>query len=150
ILQLECGGGDTLVARDLAAWLRQLKDDKGEYPVMTVAYVPKAAPDTAAFLAFGCTEIVMHKDAMFGDFSAIPTAGRTGAGVTVEPDRYGPGRVSRGGLARARGSPALWARGMMDRELRVYHVRHNKTGEWAFVTGEEWEADQAGPKQWGN
>lgn len=145
ILQLECGGGDTAVAADLAAWLRERKDDKGENPVMTVAYIPKSAPDTAAFLALGCTEIVMHKDATFGDFSAVITEKRNGAVVNLDPDQYKAKRESFEALARAQGYPALLARAMMDREVSVYHVRHKETGEWAFVTGEELAAD---PK-WG-
>ena len=45
ILQLECGSGDTQSARDFAEFLRSLKDDAGEAPVMTVAYIPERAPD---------------------------------------------------------------------------------------------------------
>jgi membrane-bound ClpP family serine protease len=151
ILQLECGGGDTLVARDLAAWLRERKDDKGEYPIMTVAYIPRNAPDTAVFLALGCTEIVMQKDATFGDFSDVITEKRDGAVVNVDPKQYQAKRESLEALAKQQGYPVLLARGMMDRELAVYHVRHRKTGEWAFVTGEELAADRAGPEpKWGN
>jgi membrane-bound ClpP family serine protease len=151
ILQLECGGGDTLVARDLAAWLRERKDDKGEYPVMTIAYVPRNAPDTAVFLALGCTEIVLHKDATFGDFSDVITEKRNGVVVNVDPSQYRSRRESLEALAKQQGYPVLLARGMLDRELAVYHVRHRKTGEWAFVSGEELEADRAaGQPKWGN
>jgi membrane-bound ClpP family serine protease len=142
-LELECGGGNTLVARDLAVWLRERKDDKGEYPVMTVAYIPKSAPDTAAFLALGCTEIVMHRDAKFGDFSAIITEKRDGGIAYVDPSQYKAKRESLEELARQQGYPVLLARGMMDRELEVYHARNNKTNEWAFLTGEELAADRA-------
>ena len=64
------------------------KDDKGENPIMTVAYVDHNAPDTAAFLALGCTEIVMQKDARFGDFSAVITEKRNGTTVNVDPSQY--------------------------------------------------------------
>jgi membrane-bound ClpP family serine protease len=151
ILQLECGGGDTLVARDLAAWLSERKDDKGEYAVMTAAYIPRNAPDTAVFLALGCTEIVMQKDATFGDFSDILTEKRNGAVVTVDPKQYRSRRDSLEELAKQQGYPALLARGMMDRELTVYRVRHRKTGEWAFITGNELAADRAAAEpKWGN
>jgi membrane-bound ClpP family serine protease len=151
ILQLECGGGDTLVARDLAAWLRERKDDKGEYPVMTIAYVPRNAPDTAVFLALGCTEIVMHKDVTFGDFSDVITEKRNGMVVNVDPSQYKARRESLEALAKQQGYPVLLARGMLDRELAVYHVRNRKTGEWAFVSGEELDADRAGGQpKWGN
>ncbi len=150
ILQLECGGGDTLVALDLARWLSKRNDDKGEYPIMTVAYIPRTAPDTAAFLALGCTEIVMHKDATFGDFADVISEKRNGGTVNIDPARYSATRDDFVKLAQEHYYPPLVARGMMDRELTVYHVRHVKTGEWSFVTGEELTADQAGPRQWGN
>jgi membrane-bound serine protease (ClpP class) len=151
ILQLECGGGDTLVARDLALWLSNRKDDKGEYPVMTVAYIPRNAPDTAVFLALGCTEIVMQKDATFGDFSDLLTEKRNGTVVNVDPKQYESRRDSLEELAKRQGYPVLLARGMMDRELTVYRVRHRKTGEWAFITGDELAADRAAAEpKWGN
>jgi membrane-bound ClpP family serine protease len=151
ILQLECGGGSTQAARDLAEHLRTRKDDRGEFPVMTVAYVPKSAPDTAVFLALGCTEIVMHKDATLGDFSGVITRRQGGRVVDVPAEEYKPKRDSLEDLARKQGYPALLARAMMDRELTVYQVRHKKTGEWAFLTEEELQADRAGGSpQWGN
>jgi len=150
ILQLDCGGGDTLVALELAKWLSKRNDDKGEYPIMTVAYIPRTAPDTAAFLALGCTEIVMHKDATFGDFSDVITEKRNGATVNVDPARYSAIRDDFVKLAQEHDYPALLARGMMERELTIYHVRHVKTREATFVTGEELKADQAGPRQWDN
>jgi membrane-bound serine protease (ClpP class) len=143
ILKLECGGGDTLVARDLAAWLRDRKDDRGENPIMTVAYIPVSAPDTAVFLALGCSEIVMQKDARFGDFSAVITEKRNGAVVSVDPSQYKARRDSLEELARQQGYPPLVVRGMMDPELEIYHVLDKKTEEQAFVTGEELTADRA-------
>ncbi|HKI36654.1 MAG TPA: NfeD family protein [Gemmataceae bacterium] len=145
-LQLECGGGDTLVARDLAAWLRDRKDDRGENPIMTVAFVPRAAPDTAVFLALGCTEIVMQKGATFGDFSDVVTEKRNGAVMYIDPNQYRAKRDSLEELANQQGYPALLARGMMDRELEIYRVRHKDTGEWAFVSKQELAKE---PK-WGN
>ena len=149
-LEVECGGGDTVVARDLAEYLRTRKDDLGERPVMFVAYVPRAAPDTAAFLALGCGEVVMHKNATFGDFSSVLTEKRNGAVADVDPARLKAKRESLEGLAREQGYPVLLARAMMDREVAVYQVRHKKTGELAFVTGDELAADRAVPEpKWG-
>jgi membrane-bound ClpP family serine protease len=150
-LHLECGGGDTLAARDLAEFLRTRKDDRGEHPVMTVAYVPRAAPDTAVFLAMGCTEVVLHRDATLGDFSGVITERRGGDVTDVPPERYKLKRESLEDLARKQGYPVLLARGMMDREVAVFQVRHKKTGEWAFLTGEDLQADRAAAEpQWGN
>src|SRR5260370_28996259 len=70
ILQLDCGNGDPDTARKMADFLRNLTDDVEHLPVMTIAYIPTAAADTATFIAFGCTEIVMGKNATLGDFSA--------------------------------------------------------------------------------
>jgi membrane-bound serine protease (ClpP class) len=142
-LKLDCGGGDMLVARDLAAWLRDRKDDKGENPVLTVAYVENGAPDTAAFLALGCSEIVMQKDARFGDFSAVITEKRNGAVVNVDPSQYRARRDSLVALARDQGYPPLVVQGMMDPELEVYHVVDKNTEEQAFVTAEELAAGRA-------
>src|SRR5262249_32721683 len=71
LLQLECGGGDTQVARDLAAFIPRLRYDTGKDPVMTVAYITDQARDTALYLALGCTEIVMDRRAKMGGFEAI-------------------------------------------------------------------------------
>ena len=46
------------MARDLADYLRTFRGPDGR-PVVTIAFVPQEAPDTATFLALGCTEIVM-------------------------------------------------------------------------------------------
>ncbi len=151
VLELACGGGDTVVARDLAEFLRTRKDDRGKFPVMTVAYVPEGqAPDTAAYLALGCSEVVMHSKASLGDFSAVVTEMRNGVRADVDPERNRARREALEGLAREQGYPPLLARALLERELTVYQVRHRKTGEMAFVTGEEFRADQAvaAPK-WG-
>jgi membrane-bound ClpP family serine protease len=148
ILQLvDCGGGDIKTANELARWLRDLKDDKGEYPVMTVAYIPKSAPDTAAFLALGCTEIVMNKDATFGDFSDIITQKKGGAVVNVDPDQYKATRETLEDLAKKQGYPVLLVRGLMDRKLEIWHAVNRTTKEEAFLTREELDRD---PEKWVN
>jgi membrane-bound ClpP family serine protease len=55
------------------------------------------------------------------------------------------------GLAQAQGYPPLLFRGMLDKNLTLYRVRSQKgQSEWRLLTEEEWEADQAGEKKWGN
>ncbi|MGL6096131.1 MAG: hypothetical protein ACRC7O_10095, partial [Fimbriiglobus sp.] len=74
ILQFEdCGGGDFQAARDLADDLRKLQADGG---LFTVAFVPQKAPDTAAVVALGCSEIVMTKgkDGPAADPAAVAEA----------------------------------------------------------------------------
>jgi membrane-bound ClpP family serine protease len=151
ILQLECGGGDTLVAQDLARFLRDLKDDKGELPVMTVAYIPGHAPDTAVIVALGCTEIVMHKDAELGDFSSLVFRSEGGQLTEVEPDRNKVKLQALMDLAEEQGySPTLF-RGMMDRRVTIYWAANLKDGrERRFLTDEELKTDrQSGQPIWG-
>jgi membrane-bound ClpP family serine protease len=155
ILQLECNGGDTLEGRDLAERLRTLKDDKEEFPVMTVAYIPKHAPDAALFLALGCTEIVMEKEAKIGYFDpAIPQRRGLGGGkAEVHAEENKMLRESLVGLAREQGYSPLLVQGMLDRTLTIYRVQSQKgQAEWRLVSEEEWLEDQgpAGAHKWGN
>jgi membrane-bound ClpP family serine protease len=153
IFQLECSTGDTQVARDLAEYFRDLKDDRGSLPVMTVAYIPQRAPGAAVFLAMGCTEIVMRKSAEIGGFDSVVYQ-RPGPGlgkVEVEPEQYAMLRESLIGLAKEQGYPPLLARGMLDRSVTIYRVYSQKErSEWKLITEEELRADQAGPRKWGN
>src|SRR5207245_80192 len=55
----DVGGGSPKVAHDLADDLIKMTNDE-KSPVQLIAFVPYSARDTATFLAFGCTEIVMH------------------------------------------------------------------------------------------
>jgi membrane-bound ClpP family serine protease len=153
IFQLECRGGDTLIARDLAERIRELKDDKGELPVMTVAYIPNSAPDAATFLALGCTEIVMGEQAEIGDFESLvyERHGFGHAKVEANSDRYKTIRESLVGLAEEQGYSPLLARGMLDRQVSIYRVQSQKgQSRWRLLTEEEFQADQAGPAEWGN
>jgi membrane-bound ClpP family serine protease len=154
ILQLECGGGSTQAARDLADFLRDLKcdlkDSNAEVPVKTVAYIPERAPDTATFIALGCTEIVMGPQAELGDFENVVYRGRGGARRELDPGEYKMMRDSLVGLAKAQGYPPLLFQGMLDKNLTLYRVSSLKgVREWRLLTEEEWEADQAGEKKWG-
>ncbi len=150
IFQLECNGGDTLVANDLAVYLRGLKDDSGELPVMTIAYIPERAPGAATFLAFGCTEIVMGRRAEIGDFENVLSARpggpfRMGKAENDQPDRANLLRDSLVALAQEQGYPALVAQGMLDRNLTIYQVRSRKGhAETRLVTEEELAADKEG------
>ena len=145
ILDLDCSGGEVLAASDLARWLRERKDDVGEYPIMTVAYISHNAPDMAVFLALGCTEIVMKREATLGDFSALISQRRNQVMVDVEPDKYQAAREALEGLAQAQGYPVLLVRAMMDREMALYQVRHRKTGERRFPQRRRSASGSGGP-----
>lgn len=146
ILQLECGGGDTQVAQDLARWLRELKDDKG-MPVMTVAYVPHRAPDTAAILALGCTEIVLQKNAEFGDFSALVYEKKGGRQIEVDPRRNAMRLKALEDLAQQQGYAPVLFRGMLDRQTSIYSVKSRTGPEWRLITQEEFDEDQMKPEE---
>jgi membrane-bound ClpP family serine protease len=144
ILQLDCAGGDTNKAQELAEHLRDLKDDHGELPVMTVAYVPQEAPDTAAILALGCTEIVLHKGAKFGDFSRFVYERREGGReAEVDPAQNRMRREALEKLAEERGYSPVLIRGMFDPHLTIYWVSNLKDGRGRrFLTEKEWKDDQ--------
>jgi membrane-bound serine protease (ClpP class) len=158
ILQLDSNGGDTQEARDLAEQLRSLKDDsEAQLPVMTVAYIPQRAAGPAVFLALGCTEIAMGKEATIGHFGdmAVPRH-RPGFGFNrahVNPEDNKLLRESLVGLAREQGYSPLLAQGMLDSALTIYRVQSQKgQAEWRLIGEEEWQEDQgaAGAHKWGN
>jgi membrane-bound ClpP family serine protease len=154
-LQLDCSGGDTVVARELAKFLSTLRDDRGQYPVMTVAYIPEKAPDTATFIALGCTEIVMGKnpttgrEAELGDFENLVYERRGNRKDPVNEENYRMLRETLMGLAEEQGYSPLLARGLLDQKLVLHRVRSRaEPNKYSIVTQEELEADkqQAQPR----
>lgn len=139
ILQLECGGGDQALAFKLAHFILDLKDNSGQHPVMTVAYVTVQAGDYALFPALACNDIVMEKNAKLGDFERL----------LAEPEGKGPAPPnaellgkSLASLATKRDYPPLVIRGMVERDLVVYHLRSKKNPERRFVDTENFPRDQ--------
>jgi membrane-bound ClpP family serine protease len=158
ILELDAAGGDFVVAGDLAKELGELTGPDGR-PVVTVAFV-RSAPDTAVYLAAACTEIVMAKNAVLGQFkllAAPPPDLRGGFGprrnpkwVPPQPVNLGPIGESLEKIAAEHNYPPLIFRAMTDPSIDVWRVVSQKgTAERRFVTKEELEADQAGDKKWG-
>jgi membrane-bound ClpP family serine protease len=159
-LQLDASGGDFEVARDLAEDLRKLKG-ADDLPIVTVAYIPRTAPDAATFLALGCTEIVMAKGSVLGQFKHL---------VEPPPDpqpfrpvrRQPPPRPAQpapnlalvgeslASLAKDQGYPPLVIRSLVDPSIEVWRVVSEKgTAERKFVTKQELDADREGEKKWG-
>jgi membrane-bound ClpP family serine protease len=140
LLQLECGGGDPGIARELADFLRKLQDDEGDNPVMTVAFVTRHSHDLALFLALGCTEIVMDENAKLGDFEDLvgkdPAAGKAIEKLLLN-------------LAQEQGYPPLLFRGMLDKNLAIYQVSNQKGRfEHLLVDNDELEKDRKEKKNW--
>ena len=144
ILQLECGGGDPTVADNLARFVRDLKDNSGTQPVMTIAYVTEHARNTAVFLALGCTHIVMKQDAKLGDFETY---------LKARPQYQEPIARMLKDLAEQRYYPPLVFQGMVEPDLVLYRARNQKNPlEWSILTEEKlrteanrWAADEGAP-----
>ena len=120
ILTLECSGGDLKTARDLADDLR--KAQTGDDGILIVAYIPDSAPDSATFLAFGCTDIVMSKrkdageeatEAVLGDFDQLLRGN----------ENLDAHRQSLRELAELRSIPGILIDGLFDKSLVIHRVR---------------------------
>ena len=145
-LQLECAGGDMIAAGDLANELRARAD---EYRVRVVAFVPDAAPDTAAVVGLGCSEIVMSKrtdvgpdaeEAVYGNFEAV----LAGDGAATA-DAWKPNLTA---LADGR-YPPLLVEGMIDRDLEIVraHARTDRT-RVRLMTRDGFEAVNQNGQEW--
>ena len=162
ILQLECSGGSTQIARAIADQLRGLRTPTDNLPVMTIAFVPFNAPDTAMFLALGCNEIVVAKSARLGDFSGwlkpqpppVPMRPRRGAPAPApeeQPQDPGPIRDSMMQLAELQGYSGAVIRALFDKDLELVRAKRSAgtIQERRFLTPEELqEKDEAGQPVW--
>jgi membrane-bound ClpP family serine protease len=142
-LQLECAGGDLQAAHELAQKLTELQTDRG---LLVVAFVPDRAPDTAAVVALGCTEIVMSKrtdaaggdesaEAEFGDFEAALTRSDVNAPLLTRSLRE---------LAEPKGYPPVLIDGMLDRTISIVRVqRRENASVRRLMTATEFEEQKA-------
>jgi membrane-bound ClpP family serine protease len=150
ILVMNCGGTDLDAARGLADDLIQAQG--GPDAVQVVAFVPESAPDAAAVVALGCSEIVMSKpkpgadgeakEATFGNFDRYLK--------TAKPAAVDAQRQALRALAEGRGYPGILIDGMLDRGVEIVRARgtnanrnktklmtradfesEKKTGDWA-------------------
>jgi membrane-bound ClpP family serine protease len=102
ILRLECGGGDSGKAEEIARWLLTL--DEG---VETIAYVTPQARDTASLIAFACDRIVMAPSARLGGWESY---------VRSHPQREAAIRDALGEIAAAKGHPTAVARALVEHD----------------------------------
>jgi membrane-bound ClpP family serine protease len=139
IVQLECGGSNmenTQVAREMADFLRNLKDNDGTNGVMTIAYFTERARECATFVAIGCTEIVIDEKARLGDFETL---------LKKRPNDDWAISQSLAELAEQQGYPPLLARGMLERKLDIHRaVNKKKPAKQRLMTAEEIDADPDG------
>lgn len=123
ILVMNCGGTDLDAARGLAEDL--IRAQGGPDAVKLIAFVPESAPDAAAVVALGCSEIVMSrpkpgpdgeaKEATFGNFDRYLKE--------AKPAAVDAQRQALRALAESRGYPGVLIDGMLDRGLEVVRAR---------------------------
>jgi membrane-bound ClpP family serine protease len=103
--------------------------------------VTPQAKDTATFLALGCTEIVMEKNATLGGFEDL---------LRAKPKYADAIAPSLEKLAEKQGYPPIIARGMLDLNLTIRRVerRTGKLIEHKMIDEKEWQADQKGERLW--
>ncbi|MBY0525246.1 MAG: hypothetical protein K2R98_17700 [Gemmataceae bacterium] len=151
ILELACGNGDPIIARDLADYIHDLKDNAGQHHVMTVAYVTPQSSNYALFLALSCTEIVMNAGARLGDFERVlQTVGPMDARQpALQPPSAELLSKSAVALAERRDYPAALIRGMVERDLIIHHAHAKKNPSVRrFLTEDELRTDREGEAQW--
>lgn len=154
-LQIEAAGGEFEIAVHLADYLRNVKGPDG-LPVLTVAFIPRSAPDAATFLALGCTEIVMAKGATLGQFKHLveqpdPVAqpGRNRRPQRRQPVNLEGIAASLAKLAEEQRYPPLLFRALADPTVEVWRVTSQKgSAERLFVTKEELDQDRQGEQKW--
>ncbi len=143
-LQLECAGGDLEAARELAEELIKFQKPESGDGLKIVAFVPNSAPDTAAIIALGCTEIVLSRrtDAKAGD-DAPPQAdiGDFTNALTAAPQAAAGLATSLRELAEKQGYPPLLAEGMVRKEMSILFVRSTvDQRKTRLMTREEYDA----------
>ncbi|MBP3960766.1 hypothetical protein J8F10_36560 [Gemmata sp. G18] len=150
ILVLSCGGTDLEAARGLADDL--VKAQSGDDALLIIGFVPESAPDAAAVVALGCSEIVMTKpkgaegeakEADFGNFERYTKSAKPSA-VAAE-------RQSLRDFAEQRGYPGVLFEGMLNRDLEVVRAEGegNNRNKRKLMTRSEFETEQkASPGQW--
>jgi len=154
-LQLDCAGGDPQAARDLADELIKFQNpENGQDGILIVAWIPNKAPDTAAIVALGCTEIVMSKrkesktaednpatEAEFGEFE-----GYIGKNPDFNIELWS---IALRPLAERKGVPAILLEGMIRKELSIVRAisRVNKN-KIELMSEEDLRDRQAKGEDW--
>jgi membrane-bound ClpP family serine protease len=138
ILQLDCEGGDPLVAYEFAdKYLRNLRNDLNTDKVETVAYIPPGRKlEAATAIALGCTEIIMGKESALCSFNVKAEAPK-GNGQQDVADDYAMLRKPLVELAeKQKYSPEL-IRATLDPNLVLVLVRSKQNPNNHFLVTEE-------------
>ncbi|NQU19836.1 MAG: peptidase [Candidatus Nealsonbacteria bacterium] len=140
IIEIDSPGGYLHESLEIAERLRDLRDEEGMY---AVAFVPEEAISGAAISALGCDEILMHPGALIGDAGAIYQG-------EDSLFRHAPQKIRDyllehlEGLAKAKGRPVGLIESMAHLELEVFVMHDPQSGETAYMSQEEIDADESG------
>jgi membrane-bound ClpP family serine protease len=113
LFQLECSDGSSNTAYEIGRFLARLNENRAGSPVVTIAYVTPKASNNAAFLALGCSKIVMQPGAKLGQFDSY-LSGNPSVEISI--------RKNLADLADTRHHSEVLARGLADRSLRIRWV----------------------------
>ncbi len=133
---IDSPGGLAFVGLELAHFI-----DKDLTDVLSVAYIEGEGLSAAAFIAFGCDEIVMSPHARLGDCGVL----EAGWGVV----RYAPEKVLTDVkqqlelLAKSNGYPVALMHAFVDKDIVVVEALNRRTGARGFF-----RVDELDKKRW--
>ncbi len=128
IVEWDSPGGYLHTSLEMAATLRDI------HWARTVAYVPKMALSGAAIVSLGCDDLVMSKNAVFGDAGPIVQEWEEGA-FRHAPEKVRSDLVRRvRDLAESKDRPPGLAEAMVNMNVEVFRCENKKTGAIDFLT----------------
>jgi len=133
VFEIDSGGGYLFSGRNLANMIAAI-DSRN---VRTVAYIPENAMSSAAIIALGCDEIFLKPDAQIGDAGVIVETKEGGQFERAPEKVLSTLRVTLKDLAEKKGRPAAICEAMSDKDLEVFEVTNQKTGQLWYMTAEE-------------
>jgi membrane-bound serine protease (ClpP class) len=149
ILVMNCGGTDLDTARGLAEDIG--KAQTGDEAMQIIAFIPESAPDAAAIVALGCSEIVMTKPkAGVEGETKEATFGNCERYLKTEKDLgvIDAQRKSLRQFVETRGYPAILVDGMLDKKLEIVRARgtNNDRNKTQLMTRKDFQ--EAKPGTW--
>ncbi len=135
LLSFESTGGELNTCLQLAKYLSDFDPER----VRTVAFLPRTAAGPAAIAALACDHLIFTEQAQLGGTYDPPISDEEIDKIRSDLER----------LARAKDrEPALFL-AMLDPSLELVRVRHQRTGQIRWLTGNQWselnEKDQWAP-----
>lgn len=134
-VEIDSPGGLAFVGLEIANFLDQELSD-----VRTVAWIRREALSAAAFVAFGCDEIVMAPKARIGDCGVL----QVGFGII----EYAPEKVVSDVkqqlrvLAKSNGWPEAIMDGCVDKDIVVVKAVHKQTGAIGYFMESDLDSDR--------